>query len=518
MSLELINLRQFNSKIFEDRLTWNSAWPLPFESFWSVTNKVLQLNHLTWAEFAELIKRPEVDVPPNIIESSNSWWVDFTRFSMLLDVAPSRLQEGFRDQFGLDAGHASFGIRHCPICWKEHFYHCLLFDLAVVKECPVHRCTLLAPCKRCTSSLRFSLRIRKGEAGAVRHCGACKMITPSINALINSSEPNADYCDILRKHGHQFLEWWTQVGDSFSARDILVTDVLYAGFESGPKWTAAARYHPWQRYIAVEAARDRPPNWINIERVVPVRYAYWREVLCPTNTMVLRDVHRQDLWASDEGRCYRSLKRYICNRYIRPYADCYQKLLKLTWAECQELDGDELCIPVLAFVVWRMSIEGVVRIEGLRENPRLGFQLKLMTIEGYSPMSLPGRLRWSYFAFLSIWEQLGSLQGRCNFRILLSDVQYRSNFLYRCRPASDVRDRFSDPTEIHIHLLAPDPLFLELKAIQHDSCRKANLEPQQHIYDKPGVSSAYADVRRCLFQVNHPARSWTNRAYHDMWV
>lgn len=501
-----------------DRLTWNGAWPFPYESFWSVTNKVLQLNHLTWAEFATLIKKSGIEGVPGIIESTNSNWIDFARFADLLRVAPWRLTEGFRDKLGLAAADPHYGIRLCPRCWTEDFYHSVFFDLGVLKKCPIHQCELRAPCKRCTSTLRFSLRNNKKERGAVRYCVACKTLTPSIHALIVSSGPSTGCYDTMRVQGRNFLEWWAQIGVRFPARDLLIADILYAEPGKDNRVQERGRYLPWQRYMAVEIARDLLPSWIAFDRIVPVRYAHWKESLTPDAIRTLRGGFRQDLWSSDVGRCYRSLKKQIFKRYVHPHIHCYRELLNLNWNECQYLDGDELCVPVLAFVVWRMSIEGLVRVQGLRKPRRYGFQLKLMTIEDYSPMSLAGSLRWSYSAFFSIWEQFKSFQGSCNFRIMLSDVQYRENFLYRCEPVSDARDKFSDLDEIHVHLLVPDPCALELHVRQAPCKRGAITVPESRMPDDVVVSSGFANMERCLFQVNHPTKTWTNRAYQQIWV
>ncbi len=133
-----------------ERLTWNPLGPAPYESAWSVFVKLMALNFCKPLDIAQAIARSTVPVP-NTLDFRQSDWIDFERYGRLLGVAPSRLRAGFLDQLGFPTAYnekLGKGLRFCPEC-LGHGYHSVLFDLALISECPIHNCRLTRACLSC---------------------------------------------------------------------------------------------------------------------------------------------------------------------------------------------------------------------------------------------------------------------------------------------------------------------------------------------------------------------------------
>lgn len=492
-----------------ERLTWDPIWPAPFESFWSVVNKVVMLNHITWTELGNLIKKPKARVP-STIESSNTRWVDFEKFASLLRITPSRLKLGCRDELGLDIDGTVRGIRLCPQCWSGAYYHSVFFDLGILDECPFHGCKLRSPCKRCTSKLRFSLRLKKDDGAFGHYCVACKSTTPGITALIKAAGLGFDFADTFEQEGAEFLDWWRQLGMRFPARDILGSQLLYgrAVFEH----TEYSKYLPWVRYVAITSVPYHLPRWFPLEATVPSKYVHWHENMAIRRELVMRDKMQQDLWESDMARSYRSLKKYIYARFIRPHAHCYREMLKLRWQQCQCLDGEDLCLTALAFLAWRMAVEGAIRVQDLHEVRRRRFDFRLFSVPKYSGMSVEGSLRWSYYMFLSIWFEI--LQKK-PIRIMFSETIGPSYFPYHCVPCSGLVTATGSYQRMEVHLLAPDADELTLRGDY--SCPSFSVENVENIPDGAHCSS-FSQAAQCLFQISFRDQISGSRSYKELWL
>lgn len=485
-----------------DRLTWPAIWPLPFESFWSIVNKVLALNHLTCGELIALIKKDHTYKRFGTIESSDTDWVDFRRFANLLGIREERLKEGCRDQLGIDAEGLPRGIRTCPRCWNEACYHSVFFDLGVLSECPFHKCKLSTPCKRCTSQLRFTVRSEKRTGVFKRYCVACKSTTPNLTSLINMSNLNCEFADTLQREGVEFLRWWTKFGEDFPARDIVAADLLYDWQDKGSQPLS------WKRYIAITHDSYYLPSWLQQAPCTPAQYFCWSEFLSDRTSFRFRDEVRQHMWSSDIGRSYRSLKKYIYARFVRPHARCYRELMKLSWKQCQILRGEKLCITAVAFAAWRMAIEGVIRLEDLHGVRKRRFELKLSEIYEYEGMSLEGSLRLSYFTFLSIWSEL---QQRRNIRIMFDTFSPSKPIVYyRCRPSFDDRDITGSGKKIDIHLLAPNPSELAMRG--YCSCHGFSATDVESIPEGFDIFT-FTEMAQCLFQIRFLPSFYRSRMF-----
>lgn len=179
--------------IGDRRLTWDPAYPTPFESIWSVLMKVVVLNNLTWPELTSLIKQRHLKgaLQNNANPAAAATWIDFGRLAQLLGVDECRLTRGTWESMAMQPRYRNrYGLRRCPECWKTG-YHCVLFDLIAIKSCPWHRCPLTEPCVMCASLRTFELRSHPYLASD-RYCSGCRLQVPNRAAYQSMNRAGPD--------------------------------------------------------------------------------------------------------------------------------------------------------------------------------------------------------------------------------------------------------------------------------------------------------------------------------------
>ena len=350
-----------------ERLTWHPFDPAPYESAWSVFGKLLALNFCKPADIANAIRRQGcADV--KYLAFRDCDWIDFDRFSDLTGVAPNRLKAGFLQQLGFprfsyhDGAH---GIRFCPECLKFG-YHSILFDLALVTECPIHQKPLQNGCTVCCNAVARTGLVREASPhriyGGVIHDSAWRSDT-------YSSKCGHIYFDPERVLGirrfdfnqrrdmsracEEFIRWWKKVFASSNIAPGLIARLSQTSFKDQEENTLSlsmdiaqkvAGKCPWRTFIS-----PTPANWITLNRsqngvgdgIFPIEYE------------------------SDLGKIYRSVRRHIFEKYIRAaHWTCWREMAAYEFEMSRALSGRNVCAAVLAYMSWRMSIEGFSNIKG----------------------------------------------------------------------------------------------------------------------------------------------------------
>lgn len=396
------------------RLTWNPSGPAPYESAWSIFSKVLHHNHLTVSEFVPLISKSD-DLKTRNISLRHllhkSEWIDFDRFGKLLKVSPARLQTGFLDQ--LHFHHYPKFIRHIRNCHKcfEIGYHCTLFDLPLIKECPWHREPLRELCVPCSASGNLGNSSSSTHFGMFTcmscvHGNAHFFQVPQVNGISeNLGATITGYCIEL-------ITWWSTlrqatsyfpaISDGLERAEISDMDEgcgipyllgyavskankeLFWKFHTSPK---KAKSVSWDAFIDCSGAIDEPHY--------------------------LRD---------DVGKILRSIRRHLFKRYLRPHRNCIRAIQSLSMDELLNLKHDKVCVTAMAFVLWRMSTEGVMNIEGLSSPRKFVVPLRLMKPKAARNVSVWDKLQYSYYGFYGIFMKLKDTLNR-HERVIVSKVE-----------------------------------------------------------------------------------------------
>ena len=214
------------------KLTWDPIFPAPFESGWSIFSKLVALNNINLNELRNLIQREDaMGRNLTLLDCSDSSWIDFERFSILLDVDERRLKDGFWDQLGITPKITSrYEVRRCPQCW-ELGYHCLLFDLSILSSCPWHRCPLTKSCAGCAFPTTFAIRTADGIRNS-RFCPRCGTTLRSFTSLISLKRISRHDAAMIIGYCREFIDWWQLVGEKIPARDLILADILHIGSDT----------------------------------------------------------------------------------------------------------------------------------------------------------------------------------------------------------------------------------------------------------------------------------------------
>lgn len=444
------------------RLTWNPTAPASFESGWSIFVKVLAHNYMVIGELVNLIRK--ADVPKNAIYPYNlgcSDWIDFEKFGELLEVNPARLKTGFLDQLGFYPHvdqYNRYKVRHCPIC-VELGYHCTLFDLAIVMECPWHRRQLQHACSGCGTPLTVNGVSRFMEQGApvCPRCGLRMDLfldLPELNKLgAGMTATAAGYCVEL-------VDWWKSVRERTQDFRNLTEELSILEGSVTDRNGVSEILLGYARVVAAQSL-----YWKFSVDPWPSRYTEW------ITTLQSGSGNNQTYYSTGSaGKMYRSIRRHIYRTYIRPHRRCLQALMSLSRDDVFVLRGDKMCIVVLAYVIWRMSIEGVRNIEELRASRKTAFQLRLMG-PGDSRFILPvqSHLRWCYFGFFGLWQKLYTwLPGYERIAIDFGESHIFDGFLrWRYdRIGTPKEEPISDTSTVKMKVIVPDPPLMEAASLK----------------------------------------------------
>lgn len=359
-----------------ERLTWNPVDPAPYESAWSVFVKLMALNFCKPADIVRLIRKTNSTTTRQLDFRSGAW-IDFDRYGALVGVDPNRLKAGFLDQLGFpqfasDDVHA--GIRFCHECLKNG-YHSILFDLALVAECPIHSTLLDEGCPVCSKTVASSGLTREPIPnqipGGVIHDSAwrsdsyfskCKHVYFDPDATTGIRRFNSDDRHEIRKASEAFILWWrgafarTAAAPVFVAglarRSYMKKEVRALGLCLDIAHTYGG-YCPWPTSVS-----PSPASWQQFKRL-------------PMDTG--SSGGNRIAYDSDLGRVFRSIRRHIFDTFVRPFHwSCWQELSVYDFDMARAVCRDSVCTVVLAYMSWRMSIEGFSNIEafGLRRSHR----------------------------------------------------------------------------------------------------------------------------------------------------
>jgi hypothetical protein len=384
---------------FIGRLTWNPVAPAPFESAWSIYTKILAHNQMKIGELANLIRKSNIPLKEtNALDFRSSKWIDFEKFGQLLEINPERLKTGYLDQLGFypyTSGYNGYKIRHCPECAKIGF-HCVLFDLAMIKECPWHRCELGNACYGCgaPSTINGISRSMIQDEPCCHGCGL--RMSPFLDMLnLNKLDPAleamvAGYCIEL-------VDWWQSVRIWSADFSTLSEELQILEGQRDERHQLSSVLLGYAKTIA-----PQPLYWTFSVEPRPARYAEW-------NTKLLNPgKHPYSCYSTEPtAKMYRSIRRHIYRKFVRPYRRSLSALMSLSRIQCFALRGDKICVPAMAYVMWRMSIEGMCNIEGLRFPRKAPYRLRLMGPDEYRiNLPLQDRLLWSYLGFFGLCEKL----------------------------------------------------------------------------------------------------------------
>lgn len=498
------------------RLTWDPIFPAPYESIWSVIVKVVVLNNLTLGELTSLIGRR--DLPKRTaraIDCSETNWIDFDSFASLLGVDAKRLKQGTWQGLGISPRFQSrYAIRRCPECWRRG-YHCVLFDIDALETCPWHGCQLTLHCLGCTAPSTFALRSNVSLISQ-RFCFQCRLKLPDREQIIRMMRVGPLTSEVLEASCNSVIDWWRAAGNKFPERDQLLSEIFWIGHSAAQ----LACYRSFQLGKATQIAGELNASWRLSLHPEPVRHSVL-EATWAADASQEHEIDRTPRIRDPAGRCYRSVRKHLYNTYVRRHGCCYRQLKGLSRYESLGLNGDCVCRPSLAFLIWRMSIEGVTQVEALHFHRKENFSLRLMGPRAFHELPLEASIRWSYMAFFGIWHQLETYHSELNdkYRVAISRTGCEGHVHWKCTGTAYVRDiNNMETVRSRFAVLYPD-VTSRVETASAD-CRVRHTQGKSML--DPGYTDPEVDwdglqddfsFRNCLFQARFPDRARTNNRF-----
>lgn len=496
---------QIGAGLTAKRLTWDAAFPAPYESIWSILIKVSVFNNVTLNELIRLIGRKNSYARSvTSINCAETNWIDFEILSALLGVSIERLTCGTWEQLGMTPMYKSrYSLKQCTECWALG-YHCVLFDVEAFKTCPVHKCPLTKYCFGCALGNVFTPRSKGGFVNR-RVCLHCRRVLPERSDLLEFARKSGPHLAEFEQCCRSIGDWWKTVGVNFADRDSLCSELFWVG--DGHEKLAA--YRDFQLGRATQVVGKPAESWKFSFDAVAVRYAAlsveW-DIRIPEQ---LDGNNDQQGIRDSLGLHYRALRKYLFKTFVRPHRRCLNTLMSLDRHESMSLNGDGVCIPCLAFLTWRMAIEGTIQIEALRLPRRDNFRLRTMFPKGLHPLPHSASLRWCYFSFFGIWQRIEEYSGALgeNFRIALSS-SYADGNVHWASSRLDCTDntKSNSQTCVKLSVLYPDLSNRVDTSLanckQRRSLGKKVIDPQYARPDLTWIGDSTDFTRRdCMFQV-----------------
>lgn len=374
------------------RLSWHPSSPAPFESAWILFLKICVLNEITPHNLMRLIQT-EVSKKRkiNALDITDSSWIDFEKLSGLLGVREETLRNCFPDQLGIKGPNSGYKVRICPQCLDLN-YHCVLFDLPFVQSCPWHRVPLISSCSECSAPVKGA-RLTK-PYDLLLCCPGCREILVDFVSDYEVTKVPSHLADRIHIQCSELLDWCKTAMSRYS-----------------PHHELPYRYEPEPfgiYYSVILDVADKPPlSWEIARKKSRFSLIRWKA----ENRSVPLDLLKS----------YKSLRRHLFNKFVRRYRGCFNNIL-LCNGYAISFNVDKVAKPALAFLLWRMSIEGR-NLSELDQRTRRRLTLNTPDLQSFvTEVDDDFVLNWCYAQYFGIYQKLSTLKDSKYYLFLMGNL------------------------------------------------------------------------------------------------
>lgn len=319
-----------------------------FESSWLILLKALVINEISAGEFISLVVKKQS--PP--ITASRFRWDESHQFNptalrSTLRLSSQVFDNAFLDRLLTSSYTAPIAlVRHCPECIKN-LYHCTLFQIPWITECPVHHVQLLS-CKACSSIFKDP---KLKALRAKDRSRLCPHVWPFMQSPFPVHLLSDDVCALFSAWGESLVTWFRK-SQAIGAEDLL--EIISVPLSSH---SVKNRFAYW-RYL--EGQIGTAPLSIPAAGYVTAR-------------LTLERLYGSDVWASDTDylhlvACFKSLRRHIYKKFVKPHRRCINQFRRLKLSEYYALDGNARCSCALAYYSWLVSVFNLYTMQDLNDR------------------------------------------------------------------------------------------------------------------------------------------------------
>jgi hypothetical protein len=396
------------------KLTWDGAKIAPYESAWMTFNKILALNHIKFSTLVKLISgnKTYYSSKQSLIKKTfDSGWIDFKKYSSLIDVEPEILRMGFLNHYDIEIFYnGSYPIRHCPQCLNLG-YHSIIFQFASIATCPWHECVLTKGCHACAMESSMDGR-SNAECGPRIVCLQCNSVNVDFSKSVETNKLDADLSLLIQKRTEEIFDWKQNISNCNSS-----TKTLFSELFSPPK-VLGNNFHsvPWKLRFASDILEPPPCVYPPEKRCRILHTSFKTTAFSPYD-------RRDSLTDQEKIAIFLEMERTILKEINIGHKRCIDKMLTYSTAERLKLDGTKVCRVALAYCAWAIAITGRLDFATFTRLENESFTLKMMAPRADLSLEFPNLLTWTKLSFYGILYKLITL---CESH---SVILFRSNHL-----------------------------------------------------------------------------------------
>jgi hypothetical protein len=333
---------------------------VPFESIWLIFLKLQFLNKINPSDLFHACLEAD-QIFPGLW--SRSWLVE-QKVQKLTGLAIKSLDSAFTPKGS--EGYTCDIVKHCPECLKLR-YHCSVFQLNMIEECPWHK-VRLEFCRECTSVVksRGLFRSITPGGGIDFNCGHFTIAPGEVlltSVPVELSERIESFCSSLKRwlestaEVSQFLLPYVHIKKGKGESAVGVKDVALSYLQDQVAET------PW------------PLDYLRLPlKVIDIG----------KSRLSTRPASNVDLRA-----CLKSLRRQIRKRYLRKHVNCYRVISQYQVTQSRTICLEQTCPSAMALLIWDVKCRilntdpsigkfGTLAADGVPRSYEISYVLKLM--------------------------------------------------------------------------------------------------------------------------------------------
>lgn len=361
---------------------WREDWLCGGESIYSLLALFEGLNVLEGRQVTDAFVEPVptgrngyVKVPTVDLRSPQRFRI--ARFAAVTHLSVDAVTQGFvTEAFPHSGWRGDMSLRWCPECAKAG-YHCAMFQLPLIYECPAHGCPLLSHCPRCRSMIPYKLSGAAVAAAPLFCCPQCKLdLAPQLRGGTHKLVLGNEQARALQERS-RLLQFWDRLpmvaaellngGRPASVMD-LVTSI--PGERVG-----ARRFTAFVTRAMASLKASPQADWQHLEpscSFAEPRAARARRMRSTTRTASGWPDHlvpRTDRNLTLAAEVYRCVRRHLWRTVVHAHQLCAWSAAMHIWWPVTGSTTAAFCPVAAAYLRWRIQWEGMAVVTALRAEP-----------------------------------------------------------------------------------------------------------------------------------------------------
>lgn len=319
----------------------------PYESSWLIFIKSLRINDISLKDFVSMLvnkQKPQITV-------ANFRWLESYDFDVVALSSTLRLPLQIVDNAFLDRLvnspflRSPSAVRHCSECIKK-FYHCSLFQLLWLTECPVHHVEL-KDCRECAATFKdHKIKTLRGES----NYSICGHLHPFIEEQFPVHTLTEDECARFSAWGESLATWFRRA-EEIGAEDDLLKLI-----------SSPLSYHD---------ANNRFSYWRYLEGKIGLAPLAIPAPGYSVDKLSLDCLNSDNVWTQETSlghlvACFKSLRRHLYKKFVRPHRRCINQFNRLNLRGYYALNGHARCSCSLAYYSWLITTTNLYTMEDLK--------------------------------------------------------------------------------------------------------------------------------------------------------